>query len=229
VIVRRQRAVIALVVWLGSSGSAWAQLKSADPARPEAAKPEAAKPEAAKREVAEPGAAKPDEEPAWQKTPTTRRGGFTGGFTIGGALGSGAGYPNDVKKIGREAYYTETGVAAGGIGMVWAGAALTDWFNFSLGLGMRTLFTDTTERSAVTLAFRVEAFPLFPLGDRWRDLGDRLGLDRLERRPGRHPRRGERALAARHWRVLRGLSPLEARYRSIRVVRLFIRRDDPRR
>lgn len=181
VIVLRQRAVIALVVFLGGSGSAWAQPKSAEPAKPEAARPEAAKAEpakpvatvdaAAKPEVAEPGAAKPDEEPAWQKTPATRRGGFTGGFTIGGALGTGAGYPNDVKKIGREAFYTETGVAAGGIGMVWAGAALTDWFNFSLGLGMATLLTDTTERTAVTLAFRVEAFPLFTLGDRWRDLG----------------------------------------------------------
>lgn len=149
---RRRPAVIALVATgLAVSGAAWAQPKTVDPGKSDAPKP--------------------DEEPAWQKAPILRRGGFTGGFTIGGALGSGAGYPNDVKKIGRQAYYTDTGIAAGGTGIVWAGAALTDWFNFSVGVGSTMLFTDTTERSAVTLAFRVEAFPLYPLGGGWRDLG----------------------------------------------------------
>ena len=142
------RAAVALALGgVGVSGSAWAQPKSADAAAPDAS------------------------EPAWQKAPAARRGGFTAGFTLAGALGTAAGFPNDVKKIGREAFYTETGLSAGGAGLVWVGGALTDWFVFSVGLGMSTLVGDTTTQSSVGFMFRVEAFPLWTLGERWRDLG----------------------------------------------------------
>jgi hypothetical protein len=110
-------------------------------------------------------------EPAWEQTVATRRAGFTAGLGLGGALGMAAGYPNDSKKIGRAAHYTETGIGGGFAGTVWLGAALSDWFVFGLGFATGRLDPSEGPVADAGIFFKIDAFPLFPLGGAYRDLG----------------------------------------------------------
>ena len=99
-----------------------------------------------------------------------------GGFVVGLALGSGvvafSGYPNDSRKIGLLSHYTETGASIGGLGSLWIGGALSEWFTFGLGFtgGSMPLLSDQKATSG-GLIFHIEAYPLFMSGGRWRDLG----------------------------------------------------------
>lgn len=101
---------------------------------------------------------------------------YRSGFVVGLALGSGivafSGYPNDTRKIGLASHYTETGASVGGMGSLWIGGALSDWFTFGLGFtgGSMPLLSDQTATSG-GLIFHIEAYPLFMRGGRWRDLG----------------------------------------------------------
>lgn len=108
----------------------------------------------------------------WETAKPTRRGGFVAGVAFGGGLASIAGFPNDVKKIGRERYYTVTGARPSGASTLWIGGALADWFTFGIGFTGGQLFA-TDGNSAVSggIVFHIEAFPLFPLGGRLRDVG----------------------------------------------------------
>lgn len=110
-------------------------------------------------------------EPAWETAPYVRRGGFTAGFSIGGALGMASGFPNDSKKIGRAAYYTETGLGLGGAGTLWIGAGLADWLVFQLGLTHDRLAPSEGAVEDTSILFKVDAFPLFGAGGIYRDLG----------------------------------------------------------
>ena len=113
-----------------------------------------------------------DAEPAWEAERAMRRSGFVVGASFGSGVVSIAGFPNDVKKVGRESFYTETGATLGGFGTLWFGGALTDWFIFGLGLGGGSLpFLSDRTATAGGIVFHVEAFPLFPRGGRWRDVG----------------------------------------------------------
>jgi hypothetical protein len=116
--------------------------------------------------------AAPDAEPAWEKAPAVRRSGFVAGLSIG-LLGAGsfAGYPNDVRKIGYERYYTETGLATGSSAELWIGGALSDWCTFGVGFGMLGIAPDGLTAGGGTFTFRVETFPFFGRGGRAQDFG----------------------------------------------------------
>ena len=83
-----------------------------------------------------------------------------------------SGYPNDTRKIGLASHYTETGASVGGMGSLWIGGALSDWFTFGLGFtgGSMPLLSDQ-KATAGGLIFHIEAYPLFTRGGRWRDVG----------------------------------------------------------
>jgi hypothetical protein len=120
-------------------------------------------------------APKPPKEAPKEAYRPTRRGGFMVGIDLGAGVASIVGFPNDLKKIGFQSGYTVTGVRPAALGELWYGSALTDFINFGLGVTGSALFAtgDDTARSIGGL-FRVEAFPLFPLGGRLRDLGVRF-------------------------------------------------------
>lgn len=99
-----------------------------------------------------------------------RRSGFMGASTL--ALGpiAARGYPNEVEKLGKDQYRSSTGPSLGMLETHWLGGALRDWFAFGLGIyGIRSL-TGSVKASSGGFLFHVEAFPLFTLGGRYRDL-----------------------------------------------------------
>src|ERR1700682_3105598 len=97
----------------------------------------------------------------WEIAAATRRGGFITGVFAGFGIASVAGFPNDLKKIGRARYYTVTGVIPGGSGSLWIGGALTDYFNFGVGLQASQLISSGNSITNVAFSFHMEAFPLF--------------------------------------------------------------------
>jgi len=124
--------------------------------------------EKAPEKAADPAA---PETPSWETAPATRRGGFTVGVSLGGNLGNVTGYPNDVRKVGRAEYRTDTGAAFGGGGTLWLGGALADWLVFGAGLGGSQTRGNGAVVQGFTFVFHTEVFPLFPLGGMWRELG----------------------------------------------------------
>jgi hypothetical protein len=102
----------------------------------------------------------------------TRRGSLAVGVMLGVGAASIVGYPNDVTKIGYASWYTVTGARPATLSQLWIGAAVTDWFTLGVG-GSYNLLLDTGSNTAMSygVVFRVEAFPLFPLGGQLRDLG----------------------------------------------------------
>ncbi len=109
--------------------------------------------------------------PAWETAPPEHRGGFAVGLMIGGGVGAANGYPNDATKIGREAYYTESGLGFGTGSALWLGGALADWLNFGVGGGFSTILNGETRSQTALLLFHTDVFPLYPLGGPLRDLG----------------------------------------------------------
>ena len=110
--------------------------------------------------------------PVAAPAPPSRRGGFTAGVMVGAGAASMVGYPNDVTKIGYQSWYTSTGVRPATLGQLWIGAAVTDWINLGFGVTYSRLFdTGSDKATSYGGVFRVEAFPLFPLGGQLRDLG----------------------------------------------------------
>ncbi|WP_044986991.1 hypothetical protein [Sorangium cellulosum] len=110
-------------------------------------------------------------DPLFAPGKAVRRSGFTAGIAGGLALGSAAGFPNDVQKIGYERYYTETGVGIGGGGYVWLGGVLADWLTFGLAFGGHGLSAADHGALAGGVMFHTEVFPLFSLGERWTEVG----------------------------------------------------------
>jgi hypothetical protein len=111
------------------------------------------------------------QEAPWERAPYQRRGGFVAGLSAGGMLASAAGFPNDPRKIGRQAYYTETGAGLGTSGSLWIGAALADWFTFGIGFAGGAFSANGDASGYGAFIFRVEAFPAWSLGGHWRDVG----------------------------------------------------------
>jgi hypothetical protein len=111
------------------------------------------------------------EEPEWERRPAVRRSGFTSGLAAIASVGMASGYPLDLKKIGRERYYTQTDVAIGGIGLVWVGGALTDWLTVGIGGGANVLGASDLTGGALVALLHVDTFPLWPLGGFWREVG----------------------------------------------------------
>ncbi|AUX48336.1 uncharacterized protein SOCE26_098700 [Sorangium cellulosum] len=113
----------------------------------------------------------PAADPLLAPRPAARRGGLAVGISAGLALGSAAGFPNDVQKIGYQRHYTETGVGIGGGGYVWIGGALADWLTFGAAGGGHLLSAKDHGSLAGGFMFHTEVFPLFSLGGPWRDAG----------------------------------------------------------
>lgn len=116
-------------------------------------------------------AAKPDKPAAWETQKPERRGGFAMGLSVAGGLGASNGYPNDAKKIGRSAYYTESGLGLGTGSGIWLGGALADWLNFGLGFGFSNVFAKGSSSPAPLVFFHNDVYPLYPLRGTLRDLG----------------------------------------------------------
>lgn len=114
--------------------------------------------------------ARAEEAPAWEDEPAERRGGFAMGLGLGLGIGAANGFPNDAKKIGREAFYTESGLGFATASSLWIGGALADWLNFGVGGGFSRVFADGVVSDAPLLVFHADFFPLYPLGDAFRDL-----------------------------------------------------------
>jgi hypothetical protein len=113
----------------------------------------------------------PQDEPEWEREAPTRRSGLVIGIQAGGGLGMASGYPLDLKKIGRAAYYTQTSVGLNGLAIGWIGYSLKDWLTFGVGAGLDGLLAGDTPGWGAVGVFRVEAFPLFPLGGAFREIG----------------------------------------------------------
>jgi hypothetical protein len=106
----------------------------------------------------------------WDAPPATRRSGFVAGVSGGLSFGTVIGYPNDFSKWDQSAYRSATsGVGSGG--SFFLGGALTDWFVFSVGFGGNNFGGSNNYSSGWAVLFHTEAFPLFSLGDAYRDIG----------------------------------------------------------
>jgi len=113
----------------------------------------------------------PPDQAAWEQVKFTRRSGLLVGLEghIGPAMASG--YPLDLKKIGRQSYYTETGIGLGGGGFLWVGVALKDWLSVGVGASLDGITSGDVGGWGWGGAFRLEVFPLFPLGGVAREIG----------------------------------------------------------
>lgn len=99
-----------------------------------------------------------------------RRSGFTFGLDYGGGFSTIEAYPNKLNEINDPAF-KQSITGAGGGGALWLGAALRDWFTFSIGYGLRGGGDEEKAGGSGAILFRVEGFPLFYQGGRWRDVG----------------------------------------------------------
>lgn len=106
----------------------------------------------------------------WESTPRTRRSGFTVGTSFGLMGGASSGYRNKVSEVGNPAYRASVNGLGGG-GFIWLGGAFTDWFNFGIGGGGGNFGNADFQWSGGAFIFHIEAFPLFSLGEGWRDVG----------------------------------------------------------
>lgn len=132
----------------------------------------AAKPDATAAPIEAVSAPDAKELPAWDTAKATYRSGFVIGLSLGVGVVAFSGFPNDARKVGLQRYYTETGASLGGMGALWFGGALSDWFTFGVGFGGGSMpLLSDKKASASGLIFHMEAYPLFPLGGRYRDLG----------------------------------------------------------
>jgi hypothetical protein len=97
------------------------------------------------------------------------------GLVIGGtglfATGTADGYPNEAAKIGDPTYYGAGGAMAGGGGTAFVMGALADVFNFGLYFGYTLVQNNDWASEGFGGGFRLEAFPLYSLVPKLRDLG----------------------------------------------------------
>jgi hypothetical protein len=99
-----------------------------------------------------------------------RRSGFVASANLGFGVGAAHGYPNEVSKIDDPAYESSTGSGFSSMNSIWIGGALRDWFTFGLGLAGMGMKVDDLEAAASGFIVHVEAFPLYSLGGKLRDL-----------------------------------------------------------
>jgi hypothetical protein len=106
----------------------------------------------------------------WENAPATRRSGFVFGLSGGLLAGTSRGYPNRLDAIDHEDYYADvTSVGSGGT--LFLGGALADTFTFGFGLSGGSWKNGNLQSTGGVFVFHIEAFPLFAMGGRWRDVG----------------------------------------------------------
>lgn len=100
-----------------------------------------------------------------------RRSDFTIGTSGGFGFGRASGYPNEVQKIGDDAYRSNTQLAVGSGGLTWLGVAFNDYLTFGIGMGGFSLKGNDREASAGIFGFHIDAYPLFAVDKNLQDLG----------------------------------------------------------
>ncbi|MBK7585598.1 MAG: hypothetical protein IPI67_36115 [Myxococcales bacterium] len=100
-----------------------------------------------------------------------RRSDFTAGVSFGLFAANAYGYPNEARKIGNDAYVADTGLGVGTARTYWIGGALRDWFTFGVGYWDVGYSAKTLDASGFGVVFRVETFPFWAYGGKWRDAG----------------------------------------------------------
>lgn len=107
--------------------------------------------------------------------PMDRPGEHRSGVVFGVALGIGtldvSGYPNSASALGDPRKYHSSGAILGGGQRIFLMGALADTFNFGVWVGGLTGENATTKVATTTGGFRVEAFPLYHVSPKLRDLG----------------------------------------------------------
>lgn len=105
------------------------------------------------------------------EAPPIRRSGHMMAIDASASLGKATGYPNDQRKIDREQYYADTGVAGGGVVSVRMGYAIDDWVTFSLAVQGSIMASSSATIRTAGAGFHVDLFPAWGLGGPWRELG----------------------------------------------------------
>jgi hypothetical protein len=175
-------AALAAASALTASGEALAQAAAAGgvgtpaaPPSPAAGTPPAppAASRAAEQQVERPPDAD-DPMPPIAPSDATYRHGFQVGVSLGLGPGASNGFPADARKVGRAAFYTESGVGLGTYGAIWIGGALADGFAFGVGAGAGRVASGGLTSDEWNILFHADVYPLFSLGGALRDLGAAL-------------------------------------------------------
>lgn len=112
-----------------------------------------------------------ENDPALRPVKPERRSSLVVGLSVGGAVGSVAGFPNDPTKIGLNRFYTDTGIGAGYGGRFSVGIALRDFFTFGFSFGSFGLSAGDNVFLSGFVGLHTEIFPAYALGGSFRDLG----------------------------------------------------------
>ncbi len=124
--------------------------------------------------------------------PAERRAGLVLGLGGGFGLGGASGYPNKATLIGDSASYSASDLMTGSGGSFLLMGAFTDYLNFGVWFGGGTFQSSGWRSTGGGGGFRVEAFPLYRLYPKLRDLGvfAQVGLGSATlatKRPGNYP------------------------------------------
>jgi hypothetical protein len=103
--------------------------------------------------------------------PAERRGGVVLGFNVGVGLSGSSGYPNNSNYIGDPNYYAASGLMTGSGGSFFLMGALSDYLSFGFWFGLAKFGNGQWYSSGGGGGLRLEIFPLYPLGQAFRDLG----------------------------------------------------------
>ena len=125
-------------------------------------------------------------------TKATRRSDFTLGTSGGFGFGRAQGYPNEIDKVNKGAYSSNTKLGLGTGFAVWAGVAFNDYLTFGLGMGGLGLTGNDREASGGAFLFHLDAYPLFDVDKALRDLAvfGHVGTGPLEITGGEDPADG---------------------------------------
>lgn len=134
------------------------------------AQADAKKEEAGVRVLGTSGLENPDD-PILRPVTAERRTVLAMGISLGGSVGSAAGFPNDPTKIGLISNYTDSGIGAGFSSRAWVGFALRDFLIFGASIGALGFKAGDNTAILGTVGFHTEIFPLFPLGGKFREFG----------------------------------------------------------
>jgi hypothetical protein len=110
-------------------------------------------------------------DPTLLSTNAERRGGLILGLAAGLGVGGASGYPNNATKIDDPALYAASGAMPGRTTTFLLMGAIADYLDVGPYLQMGSFASDDWKTSTFTMGLRVDAFPLYRLYPRLRDLG----------------------------------------------------------